>query len=504
MQELLTASEMQAVDQRAASQGVDTYALMLAAGEAVASVITRRYSNDQRVVVVAGSGNNGGDGAIAAQALVSAGFVVVLLQFAPNGVHRKDAKRAFDEYAGAIKFVDENSYPQSRSCILEADIVIDALLGAGLSRSPQGLIAEIIATINQSDACVVSVDLPSGIDGDNYQVHEPSVLADISVTFFRCKIAHVLMPTKAACGELVLADIGLTEKQLPADKQVWPCQLNSPSLWLNQLRPPSLSDYKYTRGHVLVRGGGVASTGAARLCAQSALNSGSGAVSVSCSADSLAIYAAHLTAVMLKVHNNEAEFEQSLRDVRINTVVIGPGTGVGRSTQAYTALALAANKRCVLDADALTSFIDQPARLFQLLKNTETTAVMTPHHGEFQSLFGTTPCSEPADRLSQAQAAAKLCEAVVVYKGSDTIIAAPDGRSVINNNAPAWLATAGSGDVLAGVIAALLAQGLDAFNAACAGVWLHSDAASSLHYPMTAEQLCDYVGESLYNCTNAF
>jgi hydroxyethylthiazole kinase-like uncharacterized protein yjeF len=372
-------------------------------------------------------------------------------------------------------------------------VIVDALLGAGLSRPLDGVLAQVVERVNMSSARVVAVDVPSGLDGNSHATHGPCIRADVTVTFFLYKPAHFLFPGRALCGRKVLAQIGLSCLQLDPD---WPaCHLNEPGLFLGSLPSLSRAGHKYERGHVLVRSGPIASTGAARLSVQAALGCGAGLATLASSDAALAVNAAHLTAVMLRQCNDASQWRSLLQDSRITTVVIGPGNGVTDETRVCVLDALELGRQCVLDADALSCWRETDERevFFQHLASSPQMAVLTPHAGEFARLFAE-PAGESAiehlpSRLHQARAAAKRASAVVVFKGADTVIAAPDGRSAINANAPPWLATAGAGDVLAGVIAALLAQGMPAFAAACAGVWLHGQAADVLGYPMTAEQL---------------
>lgn len=479
---------MLAADARAKQHGKNSYDLMRAAGLAVAAEVVKRYSSPQAVVVVAGPGNNGGDGAIAAEALAGHGYQVSMVRYGADKVKQSDAQRAFSACKQPGFEVDDAINEEVAALIAGADILIDALLGAGLSREPTGVLAALIHAMNASRAAVLAVDLPSGVNGNAHTASACTIQADLTVTFFRLKIAHVLMPVKALCGEVVLVQIGLDEQELAGEELL--CELNEPELWRSSLFPPGPTDYKYSRGHVLVRGGDEQSSGAARLTAQTALNCGAGAVTVSCPQSALPVYAAHLTAVMLRVHHDELDFARMLSDRRINTVALGPGNGVGELTRRFVVTSVQAGKCCVLDADALTSFSDAPSLLFHALAEAHNTAILTPHQGEFERLFPELAAKTGQSRLHQAASAAKLSQAVVVLKGSDTVIASPDGQSRINTNAPPWLATAGSGDVLCGVIASLVAMGMPAYNAACAGVYLHAQAANQLRFPMTAEQLC--------------
>ncbi len=491
--QLLSAAEMQRADAAAIASGIDGFELMTAAGRAVARTVRRHHPVPCRVVVVAGGGNNGGDGAVVARLLDQAGFGVTLIKVGSGVPTQADARRAFDQWCGESLAVDDG---RSLATIEAADVIIDALLGAGLNRDLDGTMLSVVKTINRAPAPVISIDLPSGIDGNRCCVRGAAVKADHTVTFFRYKPAHLLYPGRTHCGTLELAQIGIPDQVLPGGASPR-CYLNDPALWQARLPAPAATGHKFERGHVMVRGGPIHQAGAARLSALTALHCGAGLVSLATPSTALAANAAQLTAVMLKGCENSLDWQELISDVRVNTVVIGPGNGIGASTSRCVEAALGNGKACVIDADALTSFARQPDTLFRCLADRDTSVVLTPHAGEFLRLFPDITVKRFGSRLEQARAAAERAGAVVVFKGPDTVVAAPGGCAVINANAPPWLATAGAGDVLAGLVGGLLAQGMDAFDAANAGVWLHGDAAARTGYPMCAEQLVTATGEAL-------
>jgi hydroxyethylthiazole kinase-like uncharacterized protein yjeF len=335
--------------------------------------------------------------------------------------------------------------------------------------------------------------LPSGISGDTGKpLDDVFVRAVLTVTFFRKKPAHLLLPGRGYCGEILLADIGLPDGALDL---IRPSLFeNGPALWGADYPWPQAEAHKYARGHCLVVSGPPHATGAARLAARGALRIGAGLVSVASPPESVAVNAAHLTAIMVKPFEGARGLSDLLLDKRFNAVVIGPGLGVGGETRELVREVLTAGAKIVLDADALTSFAEDPEALFNRLR--PGAVVLTPHAGEFERLFPGL-LKESDSKVEAARAAAAKAGAVVLLKGNDTVIARPDGWAVINANAPATLATAGSGDVLAGLIGGLLTQGLEAGTAAAAAAWLHGDAAGRFGPGLIAEDIPEMLPESL-------
>jgi len=497
---LLTAAEMQAVDARAVQQGLDSFALMQQASQAVADevqAVLEQVSVKPNcppifVLVLAGPGNNGGDGLCAAAFLKQAGVDVRVLRLGKAPSPGSDADKA-------LLLLDEECLspdsPSLSEAIVTATVIVDALFGAGLTRAFDPLIAHLIDAVNESKALRIAVDVPSGLDGNTHRAFSPCVRAHRTVTFFRFKPAHLLYPGRQLCGDKVLKQIGLSDEQLPT--HVPECHINAPAVFASQLPYPHFSMHKFDRGHVLVRSGPIEATGAARLSATSALCCGAGLCTLASSSEALSVNASHLTAVMLARIDTLKQWQAQLLDERINVLVIGPGNGVNNATRDTVLASLATSKSLVLDADALSCWSEEPKLLFEAIGQTRADVVLTPHAGEFARLFGKSIKQDASSRLHQARQAAVLSQAVVVYKGADTVIASPCGKACINANAPPWLATAGAGDVLAGIIAALMAQGMPVFAASCAGVWLHGRAAASLNYPLCAEQLPMQIAEEL-------
>jgi len=482
---LLTPEEMAEADRLTIESGIAGIELMERAGEAVANAAAVLAEPGSSILVLCGPGNNGGDGFIAARCLAASGYSVsVKLLKAPDGL-QGDALEAFQRMNLPYSIAVEEARVASDlvAALDEADLVIDALFGAGLDRDLTGAAAELVATVNRSGKPVLAVDLPSGVEGAGGTVRGEAIRACATKTFFREKPGHLLYPGKAHCGPVEVADIGIKPDILD---RIAPATFNNgPDLWKAAWPSPDPSGHKYMRGHAIVFGGPVAATGAARLAAGAALRAGAGLVTLASPPDALMVNACHLTAVMLKKVAGPDGIRSLLTDPRLNAVLIGPGYGVGERARASVEAILDAGRATVLDADALTSYSTDPQALFMKLEGRAAPVVVTPHEGEFARLFP----DIAGDRLARGRKAAARAGAVVILKGPDTVVAAPDGRAAINGNAPPFLATAGSGDVLAGIVLALLAQGVPAFEAACQAVWLHGEAGREAGPGLTAEDL---------------
>jgi hydroxyethylthiazole kinase-like uncharacterized protein yjeF len=477
MIELLTAEEMAHADKLAVAGGVVGATLMENAGRAVAEEVARRFPDANDVAVLCGPGNNGGDGFVAARHLQERGYKVRL------GFDGDEARLPADASAMAKRYQGTRQ-PLDGGLIAGADVVVDGLFGAGLGRPIEGKLARLIESVNASNLPVIAIDVPSGIDGTTGEVRGTAIGAVATVTFFRLKPGHLLLPGRVHCGEVRLADIGIPANVLgPIAPKTF---ANEPALWRAKFPWPRPDGHKYARGHGVVVSGPVHSTGAARLGARGALRIGAGLVTVASPRDALEVNAAALTAIMVREAGDARALATLLSDRRKNAVLIGPGLGVGERTKDMVQAALRSDAALVLDADGLTSFAEEPHALFAGIAARNAAVVLTPHDGEFARLF---PDLVSLPKLERARMGAARAGAILVLKGADTVVATPDGRASINAMTSPFLATAGTGDVLAGMILGLLAQGMPAFEAAHAAVWLHGAAAAIIGPGLIAEDL---------------
>jgi NAD(P)H-hydrate epimerase len=441
------------------------------AGAAVAHAILARHKPGP-VTILCGPGNNGGDGFVAARHLAEAGWPVRLALLGARDHLKGEARYHAAQWRGDVS-------PLAPAALDGAALIVDAIFGAGLSRALSGPTAETLAAAAQTGAPIVAIDIPSGIMGDTGE-SLGAVAAALTVTYFRKTPGHLLLPGRPLCGEIVVANIGTPDSVLDT---ISPDTFeNAPSLWLPQFPHRTDAGNKYTSGHALISGG-YPMTGAARMAARAAARAGAGLTTIAVPQAALPVYATALTSIMVHPLAAPADLAYLLADHRVTAFLIGPGAGISEETRSRALAMLATTRATLLDADAITSFQANPAALFSAISGP---CVMTPHEGEFKRVF-----DPKGDKLLRTRAAARLSGAVIVLKGADTVIAAPDGNAIINANAPPTLATAGAGDVLSGIILGLLAQNMPPFLAAAAGVWLHGAAAAAFGPGLLAEDLPD-------------
>ncbi|MCP1170301.1 NAD(P)H-hydrate dehydratase [Limimaricola litoreus] len=478
---LLTAAEMRAAEAEAIAGGTPGLVLMERAAQAVVAAVQAHWPElgpGSRVCVLCGPGGNGGDGYAVARQLAARGWTVELHALAPAGQADAAAQAALWAGMGAI-----GDWDGTTGAVRRADLVIDALFGLGLTRP---LDARLEPVLDAGAQRVLAIDLPSGLCSDSGRALGGRCFdADLTVSFHAPKRGHVLAEGPARCGSLDIRDIGLERTEAAV-------RLTQPPEGLGKR-----SGHKYGYGHALVLSGGVGRGGAARMAARAALRIGAGLVTMACPAAALQENAARLDAVMLRRLRDRAALDEMLEDERLNALLLGPGLGVRTRERDLVASALAARRSTVLDADAL-SLVAQDSELRAGLHGG---CLLTPHDGEFARLF-----PDLADRLKEeanagpafsrvdaAREAAARAGCAVLLKGPDTVIAAPDGRMRVNagvyGRAAPWLATAGAGDVLAGMAAGLMARGWPGFEAGCDAAWLHVAAARRFGPGLIAEDL---------------
>lgn len=497
--EILTVSQMARADAATIAQGTPGFTLMQSAGAAVVQAIVQRWA-PRATVVLCGPGNNGGDGWVVARDLRRLGWPVKVVSLVDPAALAGDAAKAAQAWL--------SDSPPASWCPLEpqaldgAALVVDALFGAGLSRPLDEPVRRVLERASARSLPIVAVDVPSGVWGDRGEA-DGAVPCALTVTFFRRKPAHVLMPARALCGQVVVADIGIDPAVLPdLAVQAWD---NQPSVWRPTWPHADAAGHKYHRGHALVWGGGLM-TGAARLSARAAARVGAGLTTVCVPQSAWAVYASALTSVMVHPVAGEgaAQWQGGLAslldDPRLSAALIGPGALGGTQPGGLRGLVLtllASGRPVVLDADALTVFEEDPTLLFAAIAGHSRPVVLTPHEGEFARLFRQLPIGPDAGKVERARAASRASGAVVLLKGADTVVASPDGRATLNRHAPATLATAGSGDVLAGLVLGLLSQGMPAWQAASAAAWLHGEAAASFGPGLLADDLPECIPQAL-------
>ena len=478
-QYILSTAEMQIADKITVEEGTPSLDLMENAGKAILKHIS--LSNNLKVLVLCGPGNNGGDGFVLARLLYENKIPVSVFFYNPSNKISTDCLVNNKRFTGKIitDILDN---------IGKYNLIIDGIFGTGLSRLIDKNLNELVTSINSSDIPVYSIDVPSGINGDSSSILGNAIKAVKTITFFNKKKCHYLYPGKKYCGEIYVEEIGIKKKVFDKIKPM--IKKNSPNIWIDEFPFPTPVDHKYSRGMVLINSGPVFKTGAARLAGRSAMRVGAGAVKLICDKETAIVLEPQISIELLSIIKNKNEFQSLLKDKKISSVLVGPGNGISDETKSRTLMALAFVKHVVIDADAITSFESSPNELFI---DTYEHTILTPHEGEFERLFGP-KVSKIEDKVLRTLEAAKIAGSIIVLKGADTIIASPQGEVVINSSEAPYLATAGSGDVLAGIIASLVGENkMTAFNAACAGTWIHSQLGELLGAGLIADDLVDNI-----------
>lgn len=471
---------MRAAENAAFARGQDSFALMAEAGAAVASAILRAHpQRGGSVLILCGPGNNGGDGFIVAELLRQAGWRVNVAAMRPAAEYKGDAAKAANAWQGDLIALEP---ARLASLVLPPTVIVDALFGIGLDRQLQANLAAVIDLVNQSGADIWAVDVPSGIAPDTGHVLGSAIRAGHTVTFGWPKPGHLLLPGRMHCGMLEVVPLVFDTASLPPSVTAW---VNGPDLWLPALPQPGPLDHKFSRGHALVIGSSEM-PGAGRLASLAARRIGVGMLSVAAPAATLPLYLADQPGIIARPATRPEDYVEILMDRRISGVLVGSGLVPDAAAREAVLTSLAAGRPAVVDGGGLTAFADRPDDLFILGRPD---MVLTPHEGEFTRLFPDLgPELGKPDRVRRAAARAN---SVVVLKGADTVVADPstDSPIVISGEASPYLATAGSGDVLAGLILGLLSQNMPAYQAAASGVWFHAEAGLAIGPGLIAEDL---------------
>lgn len=487
---LLTAQQSRDLDAEAIKLGVTGESLMEAAGRAVADMLAEYIGTPLEaggtVIILCGPGNNGGDGFVAARHLEEWGYPISLRCAVLPSKLKGDAKLAANKWRGPVEAMSATGFK-------EAAAIVDCLFGTGLNKPIEGELAEIISAVNSAGTFVLAVDIPSGLSADTGLPVGPCVEAGATITFNFKKIGHVIVPGRYLCGgnsNIVVSDIGVPNKAFsainPQDSE------NIPDFWGSNFPFSGPQTHKYGRGHMLVLGGKEPTLGASRLASLAGLRVGAGLVTLAAPSETYPVQASALMDVMVRRFDSAFGFMGIVNDPRIKAVLVGPGAGRGEKTVDLVKQVGAKKKHLVLDADALASLVGRREVIHEL-KSPE--IVLTPHEGEFAKLFPELDFN--ADRLDAVRRAAKTTETVIVLKGVSTVVAAPDGRVSIATNAPSWLSVGGTGDVLSGMVCGLMTQGMPAFEAASAGVWIHGEAGMKAGRGLIASDLLDVIPKVL-------
>lgn len=465
---LYRCEDVRAIDAFAiARDGIPAFELMTRAAEAAFDLLRASWPDAHRIAVVCGPGNNGGDGYVLARLARAAGRDVRVIALASSPGNSPEAQRAQAEWRAAGGEVDNF---EATHAFPDCDVLVDALYGIGLTRAPTGAAVQAIDAINATNTPILALDVPSGLDADRGQAPGVAVRATRTVCFIAAKRGLYTGRARELCGVVTLESLGVMDGTLSVRKPV--ARLLTPDLLVHWLRPRARDAHKGNHGHLLAVGGDHGYAGAIRLCAEAALRCGAGLVSVATRAENVAGLVASRPEAMVRAVEDATALRTQF--ARSDVIALGPGLGQGEWGRALFDASMTAGLPCVIDADAL-NLLAQDGRPLP-------DAILTPHPGEAARLLDTDIAAIEADRFVSAQALADRYAAVIVLKGAGTIVAAPGRVPAVIGAGNPGMASAGMGDVLTGVIAAFSAQGLSAFDAACAGALLHAaagDAAAS-------------------------
>lgn len=471
---VLPTVKIQELERQVIEGGSSVVELMDRAASGIVEEILSHFTV-RPTLILCGPGNNGGDAYAVALKLIEKGWPVEAMDIVGS------SSEAAQHYKRLYK---KPFLPFSTHDLDHFDLLIDGIFGIGLKRELPQEIQAFIHNVNVRRIPVVSIDMPTGVDSDTGDVRGASLHAKLTITFNYRKPAHLLYPGKLSCGDVILKDIGLGQSPNPN------ILVNHPELWFDDFPIPNPLDHKYHRGHALLLGG-EEYTGATQLASLAARRAGAGLVSIACSEKTHSIYALSAPGTLTKIVRDSKGWVEVLKDVRKNAFLLGPGLEPTAVARERVLAALATKRPVILDAGALNAFA--PENIKTLFSACHDQVIFTPHEGEFKEIFG----SLGGSKIERTLQAARQSGAMIYLKGADSVIASPAGQILLQENAPPWLATAGTGDVLAGMILGFLAQGVKPLQACGVASWVHGESAQQAGFGMIAEDLLDHLQEAL-------
>ncbi|PPR34247.1 MAG: Bifunctional NAD(P)H-hydrate repair enzyme Nnr [Alphaproteobacteria bacterium MarineAlpha6_Bin3] len=479
---VLTCKDHTDLDKKTIKKFMSGYKLMENAGKIIFEIIKKKFNKNKNIKILCGSGNNGGDAFIVAKLLKENGFKnIELFCLITKNKLKGDAKLAAEK-------ININIQNISNLKITKGNLIIDGLLGSGLNKNIAGNLKKIIEKINSKNHYCISIDIPSGINGDTGEIKGVAVKSDLTITFTKKKPGHLISPGKEYSGDVIVKNIGIDLKKLFFKPRIYE---NNPNIWKKDFPWPNQNSHKYTRGFTLIICGEKI-TGASRLAARGAARIGCGLLCLGVPKKSFNIYATENPIALIETIDDEADLKNILKDKRINTILIGPGLGVNKKKLNLILKVIKDKKRIVvLDADALKN------NFKKIAEKSNSEIIVTPHYGEFSKILKNLKIKKTNDNLSLAKKFVKKTKYNLLLKGNSTIISSNDGKIVINTNSSPFLATGGSGDVLAGMITGLIAQGMKIFESCCAATWIHGEIAKKLGPGLIAEDLPDMIPKIL-------
>jgi hydroxyethylthiazole kinase-like uncharacterized protein yjeF len=486
---ILNSSEIKAIEQKEFKLRKSSYSLMQSAGEKCADYISLNISKNKELLVVCGPGNNGGDGFVIGNSLITKGHKVKIFLILPLKNKKNDNYKAFKRLdcevfnlKDLLKELKKKTKP----------IIVDCIFGTGLNKNLSSSIKDIVRTINKKKTFTISIDMPTGISSDNGQAMGEAIKANLTLALHCKKIGHVLFPGVYFSGVIKVLDIGIRRSlNKIIDNRI---KENNPNLWINKKFPwKKYNSHKYSRGRVYIYGSLKNYIGASLLSSSAAIRCGTGSVTIISNKDTIDKYNQKFFSLLKVEINSDEELKNFLNSSSITSFLIGPGAGVNQQTIDNVKLISKFVSSVVIDADAITSFTKNSKELFSILDKNK---IITPHEGEFNRIFS--DLKNVKNKIEKSIKAAKKANCVLVFKGPDTIIASPDGEICINTISTEELAVIGSGDVLSGIIASLIGKNkMSAFDGACAGVWLHSYAARMIKKGLIAEDIIKNLPKAL-------